>query len=308
MSRTRLRASDILLIALLLTTDSLYFIFGRLLRAHLAPDVSSFYLQALGVVEVGLFALVRGGLDFGVLKRHLWLFVAIGVLVGTGATIMYEVITFVEPATVSMLSKTSLLFGVLLGVLWLSERFTRYQAIGAIVALMGVFLITFRPTSSRMGGGSLLVIGGAFLIALHAALVKRYGQGIPMLDFLFFRLCGTSLFLLLLTTLRGSLVWPGSAFGLLLLASIIVIPVGRAVYYITLKRLTLSLHSVILAMSPVTTVLWSLILLGTSPSLQELLGGTIVIVGVLITLLTRSADSKGEFVAKGGRQQEDMPL
>jgi drug/metabolite transporter (DMT)-like permease len=308
MPASGLSATDILLIALLLTTDSLYFIFGRILHAHLASDVSSFYLQALGVLEVGLFALVRGGLDFGVLKRHLWLFVAIGVLVGTGATIMYEVITFVEPATVSMLSKTSLLFGVLLGVLWLDERLTRYQMIGAVVTLAGVVLITFQPTGSRMGFGSLLVIGGALLIALHAALVKRYGQGIPMLDFLFFRLCGTSLFLLLMTTVRGSLIWPGRSFWMLLLASAIIIPLGRAVYYITLRRLSLSLHSVILALSPVTAVLWSLVLLGTSPSPQELLGGGVVIVGVLITLLTRSTTPKGEFVVEGGRQQEDMPL
>jgi drug/metabolite transporter (DMT)-like permease len=221
---------------------------------------------------------------------------------------MYEVITFVEPATVSMLSKTSLLFGVLLGVLWLDERLTRYQMIGAVVTLAGVVLITFQPTGSRMGFGSLLVIGGALLIALHAALVKRYGQGIPMLDFLFFRLCGTSLFLLLMTTVRGSLIWPGRSFWMLLLASAIIIPLGRAVYYITLRRLSLSLHSVILALSPVTAVLWSLVLLGTSPSPQELLGGGVVIVGVLITLLTRSTTPKGEFVVEGGRQQEDMPL
>ncbi|MFP4343310.1 MAG: DMT family transporter [Anaerolineales bacterium] len=308
MSGSGLGTTDVLLIALLLTTDSLYFIFGRILHAHLAPDVSSFYIQALGVVEVGLFALLTGGPDLKVLKRHLWLFVAIGVLVGLGASITYEAITFVDPATVSMLSKTSILFGVLLGVLWLDERLTRYQMLGAGVTLVGVVLITFQPTGSRMGFGYVLVIGGALLIALHAALVKRYGQGIPMLDFLFFRLCGTSLFLLLMTTLRGSLIWPGQSFWMLLLASTIIIPLGRAVYYITLRRLSLSLHSVILALSPVTAVLWSLLLLGSSPSLQELLGGSVVIVGVLITLMTRSANPRGEFVAKGGRQQEDMPL
>jgi drug/metabolite transporter (DMT)-like permease len=49
----------------------------------------------------------------------------------------------------------------------------------------------------------------------------------------------------------------------------------------------MSIHTIVLTISPVATVLWSLLLFDTMPTPQQLLGGTAVILGVLIVTTHR---------------------
>jgi drug/metabolite transporter (DMT)-like permease len=150
-----------------------------------------------------------------------------------------------------------------------------------------VALITFQP-GKYLSVGALLVLASSALYALHAALVKRHGEGIPFLSFFTFRLASASLFLLLITSARGSLSWPSlPAWGLLLFTSTVGVVFNRALYYAILNRVSLSVHSVILAATPVSAVTWGALLLRTTPSARELLGGVVVIAGVLLTTLGR---------------------
>jgi drug/metabolite transporter (DMT)-like permease len=63
----------------------------------------------------------------------------------------------------------SVLFGLGFGLLWLRERLNRAQLLGAAICIVGVAIITFQP-GDYFRLGSLLVVGSAFLYALHAAL------------------------------------------------------------------------------------------------------------------------------------------
>ncbi|MFQ5613910.1 MAG: EamA family transporter [Anaerolineae bacterium] len=143
----------------------------------------------------------------------------------------------------------------------------------------GVFIITFQP-GDYLRIGSLLVLVSTFLHALHAALVKRYGGRLDFTAFFLFRLASTTGFLFVIAAVRGGLVWPGSrAWLLLALVGTVDVIVSRALYYLALRRLRMSLHSIVLTLSPVATILWSMLLFGSRPSLQELLGG---LAGILI--------------------------
>ncbi|RPH75273.1 MAG: hypothetical protein EHM88_21460, partial [Candidatus Rokuibacteriota bacterium] len=68
------------LVAGLLLVDSLYYIFARLLLPLLPPAAGAMYMMGLGAVQIAV--LMRGRLDWGVLWRHRWLFLAVGLLVG----------------------------------------------------------------------------------------------------------------------------------------------------------------------------------------------------------------------------------
>jgi drug/metabolite transporter (DMT)-like permease len=61
--------------------------------------------------------------------------------------------------------------------------------------------------------------------------------------------------------------------------------ISRTLYYVVLRRLEMSIHSIVLTLSPVAAVLWSLLLFDTLPTLQEFLGGAAVILGVLIVTI-----------------------
>jgi len=272
----------------LLIVDSLHFVFARLLLPHISPGVSAMFVLAIGTLEVGVYGLACGRLHFRVLGRHLWFFLAMSFLVATSTNINYEAVAFIDPGTASLLAETYILFGVLFGLVWLRDKLTRKQFAGILVALVGIFFITFQ-VGDYLRLGSLLVLGSALMYALHAAIAKRHGDGIEFLDFFFLRLLCTTGFLFLFALTRGALVWPrATVWPLLVTVGTVDVVISRTLYYVALRRLKMSIHSIVLTLSPVAAVCWSLLLFDTFPTPQQLLGGAAVILGVLIVTVSRN--------------------
>jgi len=283
-SRGHLTVGDIPLVTAMFIVDSLHFVFARLLLSRISPGVSAFYVLLVGTVEVALWGLLRG-LKLRALKGRLGLFLVIGFLVAASTNINYEAMAFIDPGTASLLSETVPLFGLGLGLFWLQDRLTLRQIGGALLAVAGVFVITLQP-GEYLRLGSLLILTSAFMYALHGAIVKRYASDIPFVDFFFARLLCITVFLLAFSWVRGALVWPTArVWPLLLLVGTVDVVISRVLYYVTLRRLKMSVHSIILTLSPVAAVTWSVLLFGTLPTLQQILGGLAVILGVLIVTL-----------------------
>jgi O-acetylserine/cysteine efflux transporter len=150
------------------------------------------------------------------------------------------------------------------------------------VALLGIFVISFQP-GDVLRLGSLLALASSLFYALHTAVVKRYGQEIDFANFFLFRVGSTSFFLLLFLAGQGSWQWPSStAWLVLLLVATVNIVFSRVLYYLVLRRLQMSHHAILLTLSPVIAILWSLMLFGETPTWQGFLGGTAVLLGVVI--------------------------
>jgi drug/metabolite transporter (DMT)-like permease len=105
-------------------------------------------------------------------------------------------------------------------------------------------------------------------------------------DFFLFRLGFTMLFSFLIATARGELYLPPGwqAWAILFLTGTVNTVLSRSLFYLALQRLNLSLHSIILSLSPVVAVGWTLLLFGVWPTLQQLIGGAAVIVGVMLAV------------------------
>jgi O-acetylserine/cysteine efflux transporter len=260
--------SAIFLIILLLLVDSLHFVFARLLLPYLPPGTSAFYVLAVATLETAVFLGLRRDIQFSVLRQHLGFFLLVGFLVAASTSVNYTAVAFIDPGTAAMLSQTSILFALAFGLFWLRDRLTAGQLAGSLLAIAGVFAISFQP-----GGvfrlGSLLVLTSAFMYALHAAVVKRYGGAMSFGNFFLFRVASTTGFLFLFAAGRGELVWPrGEVWLFLILAGTIDVVVSRVLYYQVLRRLQISFHAILLTLSPVITILWSFFLFGARPTWQ----------------------------------------
>jgi len=276
-----------ILFSLLLVVDSLHFVFARLLLPQADPAVSVFLVLAVATVEVGVYGLATKRLTLKGLRPHLAFLAAIGLLVAVSTRINYEAVAYVDPGTASLLAQTGVLFGLALGVVWLKERLDRRQAVGAALAVLGVAVIEYRA-GEYLRLGSLLVITSALLYSLHTALTKRFGGEMDFTNFFFCRLLFTSGFLALFLLPGGEIAWPGpGAWPLLLLVGTTDVVLSRALYYVALRRLSLSLHTIVLTLSPAAAVLWALGLFGELPAVQQLAGGAIVLAGVFITMQRR---------------------
>jgi drug/metabolite transporter (DMT)-like permease len=277
-----------LVMAVLLVIDSLHFVFARLLHPYLPGGTSAMYVLAIATVETALFLAIRRQIRFDVFRTNIRFFLIIGVLVATATTFNYVAVGFIDPGTASLLAQTSTLFALALGIFWLKERLTSIQLAGALLAFLGVLVISFQPGEfTRLG--SLLVLSAAFMYSLHAAIVKRHGGGIDFGNFFLFRVAATTGFLILFTTVRGQLIWPSrEAWLLLILTGTVDVVISRVLYYLALRRLRLSIHTVILTLSPVITIFWSLLLFGERPTPFSIIGGAAVIAGVAVVSLSQS--------------------
>jgi drug/metabolite transporter (DMT)-like permease len=99
----------------------------------------------------------------------------------------------------------------------------------------------------------------------------------------------TTAFLVTFSILRGGLEWPSAAaWPVLVLAGTTDVVISRGLYYLALRRMPLSLHTIALTLSPLTAILWALGLFGTLPGPRQLAGGALVLAGVLLISLARA--------------------
>ena len=274
------------LIVGLLLVDSLYYIFARLLLPLRPPAAGAMYMMVVGTVQVAL--LMGGRVDWRVLWRHRWLFLTVGLLVGVNTNMGFVAVRYIDPGTASLLSRTSIVFGVALGVAWLGERLRRLEVVGAVIAVAGVAVISFQP-GDYLRWGSLLVVASTALYALHSAVVKRFAGEIPFGEFMFFRVAAVAAVLVVLAVAQGAVVWPtAEAWGWVALAAAMNVVLSRGLYYLALRRLDMSFLAIVLTLTPVVTWLWSVLAFGGQPTATEIGGGLATLTGVLLVTASRA--------------------
>lgn len=280
-----------LVIGVLLVVDSLHFVFARLLASHLPGVTSAFYVLAVATLEITVFLAFKGTIRPRLFLQNTSFFLVIGLLVATATSLNYIAVGYIDPGTAAMLAQTATVFALALSVIWLKEHLSSVEILGALLALVGIFIISFQP-GDYIRLGSLMVLASAFMYALHAAIVKRHGGDMEFSNFFLWRVASTTAFLLLFTTVRGQWVWPGrEAWLIIIVAGTVDVVISRVLYYVALRRLKMSLHTIILTLSPVLTVLWSVLLFSVRPTIQALIGGAAVILGVVIVTASFSRRS-----------------
>lgn len=275
----------------LLLVDSLHYVFARLLIPYLPATTSSFFYMGIATLEIAIFAAVMGKIEWRIFWDNAKFFLIIGFLIAFATAASFAAITYIDPGTASMIARINTLFALGFGILWLKEKLVRGEKIGAAIAIIGVFVISFQrgELGDQVWLGALLVLSSSFTYALHSAIVKKQGGGIEFTNFFLFRMLTSIFFLFLFSVGRGEMQWPTGwqVWLILFLAATINVVISRGLFYVALRRLDLSILTVLLTLSPVITIMWSFILFGVMPSVQGLLGGTAVIAGVLLVTMSR---------------------
>jgi len=268
------------LIVILLIVDSVHFVFARMLVPHIHPSVSAFFVLFIATLEVGTYGIATKQLKFAHFLKNAWFFLGIGFLIAASTNLNYAAVAFIDPGTASLLAQTGSIWSLGFGLFWLKEKLTHAQFLGAFFAMMGVFILTYQA-GEYLQIGSFMVLSGSLLYSLHSGITKRYGEGIDFVNFFFFRLASTAAFLLLFASIQQAFTWPTrTVWGYLVLVGTIDVVVSRSVYYLALRRLDLSIHTLILTLSPVAAVIWTIIFFDLFPTTRQIIGGIIVILGV----------------------------
>ena len=263
--------------------DSFHLIFARSLATFMSPYTSAFYVLGLATVMLGIFFASQGKLKLVVLKTHFWFFISIGFLIAAATVCSYTAVSLIDAGTASLLSRISTLVTLALSYFWLKERLSQQELIGAVLCILGAFTISFQG-GDVMRSGTFFVLASVVLYALHIAIVKRYGEGIDFENFFFFRVLVTSLFLAVFMSSSAHLSLPPNSLSwlILLTAAVVDVIISRLLYYWALRRMRLGIHTLWLTLTPVLTILWSILFFKESPTWQGLAGGVLVLIGILI--------------------------
>jgi len=270
------------------------FVFSKSVLNHLTIIQFGLIWFSLGVLWNGSWFLVRREFrslnDSFSAKTRVALVIA--VLEGVATGLFYLAIKEMEnPAVVSFIGNIGPVFVTIMGFTLLGERFRNSQLLGITVTILGVFVINYRQGgfAGFTDPGSIYVIGASFLFSIATIVGRRHhGMLIPGYMSLIrsFLLAVTMLVFFLTGSQVPELsvaIWRDISIGSLLETLIVIVFAYKALTLIEATK-----TSLIISSKGVWTLVLAWIFLGVFPTLLQLTGGILTLIGVWLITWDRS--------------------
>lgn len=177
------------------------FSIGHLAAPHIAPAALNAvrFVMACAIMGTGVFVLLKRLPQF---PPHAWRILILGALMATYFILMFTALQITGPvstgAVFTLIPFMSAIFG------WLFLRQVSRSAVFAslIIAASGSIWMIFRGDIDALlkfdiGRGELIFLVGCACHAAYAPLVKRFNSGIPVVEFTFWTLVATTIWILL---------------------------------------------------------------------------------------------------------------
>lgn len=207
-----------------------------------------------------------------------------------------------DPSLAAFLNRAEVPLAIIIGMIFLRERFTPGETVATLVALAGIVIMraTLRVEYSL---GFYLVLLGAFFFAITEFLSKIALRHVPATTLAYIR----NMFMAIMYWLA---FWLGDDnldgvehiwLGIIVLG--FMGPVfNRITYLLALERLELSKVAVIGQMQPVFTVIVAFLALGMLPTARETIGGVCLLIGCVLMVVYRRRHPAAKLAAAGDRR------
>lgn len=269
-------------------------VLGKWTLEYISPLLMSALMFSIAtVIMSAAYVPFRGLRKVFCLSRKGWLWL---LLFATSSLIaiwcFWAGIQKMDPSLAAFLSRSEVLIAILLGIIFLGERFNRRETFAAILSILGIVImrLTLRMEYST---GFWLVLIGAFFFGLTEFFSKKTVKHVEPVVAVYLRnMIMSVMYWIILLTVEpdyGELnqVWIG------VVALAIVGPIlSRVVYMMALARLDLSKVAVISQTRPVFVILIAFSVLSQLPTFREIIGGLFLVMGCLIMAVTRQKYKK----------------
>lgn len=200
------------------------------------------------------------------------------------AAFWFQSINIAGPTLTAFLIRFSTIFIIFLGIFFLKEKLHSHDIAGMMIALGGAFAISF-ANGDYLATGVVVALAASFAIAVHQVMSKVYVKRINVLTLVSLRTLYTALFLLIYAAVFSKLQpFPLEQIPFLLIAVIVNALFGFVFFYKALELLDVSKVAIIRTLDPFVVVVYALVLFHTLPTFNEFVGGTFVVIGVLVTM------------------------
>jgi len=270
------------------------FVFSKSALNHLTMIQFGLIWFSMGVVWNLTWFLVRR--DFRRIKDSFGtktiVALVIALLEGAATGLFYMAIKAMEnPAVVSFIGNIGPVFVTIMGVGLLKERFRNSQLIGILITIFGIFVINYREGgfAGFLDPGSIYVIGASLLFSVATIVGRRYHKAlIPgYMSLIRTFLLATAMLVFFLNGHQMPEIqpelWRDLSIGSLLETLIVIVFAYQA-----LKLIEATKTSLIISSKGVWTLLLAWIFLGVFPTVMQLTGGILTLIGVWLITWNRS--------------------
>ena len=264
------------------------------------------------VLFVGnLCALVMMGIAFGQefnrrnlshLSRGDWLSLgAIAILSGTlDPALVFAALNYTTVNNVVLFTQLEPPITLLLSVMLLGARVNRWTSVGSLLVLVGIgvtalLAYTNEPVRSMSsiilaGRGELFAVAGAIVGAISTVISKIRLQRIPLGIFSVVQTAiGTVVFFLIANVFFGSKHFADVLSPLLwkwmLLYGAVIVMAGQGCWFAGLRNSTSAQVTLATSVSPIAAVVIAYFILGEVPTTAQYVGGSVVAIGILLSLI-----------------------
>ncbi|MCE4605928.1 MAG: DMT family transporter [Desulfurococcales archaeon] len=210
-----------------------------------------------------------------------------------GRYLLYLSISYVGVTTASIVTSPTVVFASLFAWILLGETLTAIQVLGVFLVMIAVYLVHAEPSGIPLHGGKIYIgiIGGLgyAVVFSFASLLVRFGAGYiggnPILGVTISYTTALVLtFPFLVKDIHRKTPYMGKMLHYMVIASIIV-TLGQLLRYIAFSTCNVARVSVLIALLPLHTLLFSQLLPGElreKPGLRHIASAIIAIIGVVL--------------------------
>jgi drug/metabolite transporter (DMT)-like permease len=210
------------------------------------------------------------------------LFSAAGSLLFTYGIFLYG------PVNAAFLVQFTAVFTILFGVVFFKERFSRLEAVGIVVAVVGVFVLAYGNLSLEIVS-TLVLLGAALLFASANSLSKAYVKNVNPVALAGGNSMFMFLFIFAFAVLTGKLetAFPSVTLVYAFLGSVTGVVLSFVLFFKALQVYAVSKTATIRTIEPFLTAIFSFAILALIPTANQLVGGVMIVIGVATLSLTK---------------------
>ncbi|MET3697150.1 drug/metabolite transporter (DMT)-like permease [Bacillus oleivorans] len=273
-----------------------------------APSgVTAFYRLLFSVlIMLPVFLLKYVG-ELKSVTRKDWLSSIIaGVFLAFHFILWFESLNYTSVASSTVLVTLQPLFAFIGGALFFKERITAAMVTSGIIAIIGSVLISWGDF--RISG---LALWGDFLALIACALITFYlffGQSVRKrvslmtYTFIVYSVSTITLFVYVLAKHEPLAPYSPPQWIYFLLLAVVPNLLGHTLFNWSIKFVSTSIISIAILFEPVGATILAYYILGENVVLTQILGGSIVIIGITTFLLNERKVKKNKRGEKNGNQ------
>ncbi|WP_391207025.1 DMT family transporter [Psychrobacillus sp. L4] len=272
------------------------FVFGSILVAVFDPSIIAFF--RLIFILIFLLFMTYRNINFKEITLHNYIWLAVAGFIGVSLNqwSFYASLQYTEPVTAALILALSPIVTALLSSYYFKERKTFPFWIGSFIALLGVWLVITKGSFliPNLGKGEILISLTMLSFSIFLVFVQHLSKSIhPSTITLFSNIFGLIGLLPFVPWHKTYLVLsvPFSYWLLLIITAIIMHGLCTYLWNSSIQKVGASKAALLLNLEPFVAMISGLLLLGISIQPLQLVGAFVIVIGVSISLRTKSSHS-----------------